>query len=136
MNELKKLIKKRLLKRLKEGMVEEIKKLQKSGVNWKRLEEFGLEYRYIAQYLQKKIDYQEMIERIQKESEYFAKRQMTWFKRDKRIRWIKNYKEAKKNETKSSTDKDTTKKKTEIKAKDSKSGEKSKSDTKDKKKSA
>jgi tRNA dimethylallyltransferase len=95
-NELKKLIKKRLLKRLKEGMVEEIKKLRKSGVSWKRLEEFGLEYRYIAQYLQKKIDYQNMIEKIQKETEHFAKRQMVWFKRDRRIHWIKSQKEAKK----------------------------------------
>ncbi|MDP1538598.1 MAG: tRNA (adenosine(37)-N6)-dimethylallyltransferase MiaA, partial [bacterium] len=39
--ELKKLINKRLLRRLKNGMVEEVKKLHKSGVSWKRLEEFG-----------------------------------------------------------------------------------------------
>lgn len=95
-NELKKLIEKRLLKRLSVGMIEEVEKLKKSGLSWKRLEEFGLEYRYIAQYLQKKINYQEMVEKIQKESEKFAKRQMTWFKRDKRIKWIKDYKEAKK----------------------------------------
>jgi tRNA dimethylallyltransferase len=37
-----------------------------------------------------------MIDKIQKESEQYAKRQMTWFKRDKRIKWIKNYKETKK----------------------------------------
>jgi len=95
-DELKKLIKKRLLKRLKRGMVAEVKKLKKSGLSWKRLEEFGLEYRFVAQYLQKKLNYQEMIERIQKKSEYFAKRQMTWFKRDKRILWIKNHQDAKK----------------------------------------
>jgi len=95
-DELKKLIKKRLLKRLKRGMVAEVKKLKKSGLSWKRLEEFGLEYRFVAQYLQKKLNYQEMIERIQKKSEYFAKRQMTWFKRDKRILWIKNRQEAEK----------------------------------------
>jgi len=94
--ELKKLIKMRLLKRLKQGMVEEIKKLHKSGVSWKRLEEFGLEYRYISQYLQGKIEYDEMVEKIRKESEHFAKRQMTWFKRDKRIYWIKKQLEAEK----------------------------------------
>ena len=64
----------------------------------KRLEEFGLEYRYIAQYLQKKIRYEEMIKKIQKESEHFAKRQMTWFRRwekhGREIIWIKNKKEA------------------------------------------
>lgn len=94
--ELKKLIEKRLLKRLKQGLVEEIKKLKKSGLSWKRLEEFGLEYRYVAQYLQKKLTHQEMTEKLQKEIEHFAKRQITWFKRDKRIKWVKNYQQSEK----------------------------------------
>ena len=98
--ELKKLIQKRLLKRLqpprRPKMIAEVKKLKKSGLSWKRLEEFGLEYRYIAQYLQNKLTYEEMLEKIQKQSEKFAKRQMTWFKRDIRIRWIKNYRQAEK----------------------------------------
>jgi len=93
-NDLKKRIEKRLKMRLKQGMIAEVKKLKKSGLSWKRLEEFGLEYRYIALYLQKKLSYQEMISKLQKEIERYAKRQMTWFKRDKRIKWIKNYKEA------------------------------------------
>jgi len=97
-DELKKLINKRLLKRLNPptggGIISEVKKLKTSGLSFKRLEEFGLEYRFIAQYLQNKITYQEMIDKIQKESEHFAKRQMTWFKRDKRIQWVKNYKES------------------------------------------
>ena len=87
-------------------MIAEVKKLNKSGVSWKKLEEFGLEYRQITRYLQKKISYQEMVERLKKEIENYAKRQMTWFsahggsasggKRDKRIHWIKNQKEAEK----------------------------------------
>ena len=93
--ELKERIRKRLLKRLKQGMIEEVKKLKESGLSWKRLEEFGLEYRWIARYLQGKIGYQEMIEKLQKDIEDFAKRQLTWFKRDKRIHWIKSFKEAK-----------------------------------------
>ncbi len=92
-NNLKELIKKRLSKRLKQGMVAEVKNL---NLSWKRLKEFGLEYRNIALYLKKKITYQEMVDNIQKESEQFAKRQMTWFKKDKRIKWIKDYKESKK----------------------------------------
>lgn len=94
--ELKKRIEKRLLKRIKQGMVEEVKKLRKSGVSWQRLEEFGLEYRFISQYLQKKIKYDEMISNIQRESEQYAKRQMTWFKKDKRIKWVENYSQIKK----------------------------------------
>ena len=77
-------------------MVAEVKKMHEKRVSWKRLEEFGLEYRFIAQYLQKKLNYDEMLKLIQKESEHFAKRQETWFKRDKRIRWIQNYKESEK----------------------------------------
>jgi len=92
--ELKNLIKKRLFKRLRSGMIAEVKKLKKSGLSWKRLDEFGLEYRYVAQYLQNKINYQDMVEKLQKEIEHYAKRQMAWFKKDKRIKWIKNYQEA------------------------------------------
>lgn len=93
--ELKKLINKRLLKRLKNNaMINEVKKLYKSGLSWKRLEEFGLEYRFVAQYLQNKLTYQQMLNKIQKESEHYTKRQATWFNRDKRIHWIKNYTEA------------------------------------------
>ena len=92
--ELKPLIHKRLIKRLKnDAMINEVKKLRKI-LSWKRLEEFGLEYRAVAQYLQDKISYQEMINQIQKESEQYVKRQITWFKRDKRIVWIKKIGQA------------------------------------------
>jgi tRNA dimethylallyltransferase len=94
--ELKELIRKRLLKRLGQGkMIKEIKKLRKDGVSWKRLEDFGLEYRFVAQYLQGRIKRNEMIDLIQRESEQYAKRQMTWFKRDERIHWIKDHEQAK-----------------------------------------
>ncbi|MBI2626154.1 MAG: tRNA (adenosine(37)-N6)-dimethylallyltransferase MiaA [Candidatus Nealsonbacteria bacterium] len=100
--ELKKLIKKRLLRRLKAGMMEEVKKLHKNGVSWKRLEEFGLEYRWVTRYLQdlqrpglcKRPALLVLLTGLQKDIEHFAKRQMTWFKRDKRTRWIDDYKKA------------------------------------------
>ncbi len=93
--ELRKNIQKRLQNRLKNNaLINEVKNLHKSGLSWKRLEEFGLEYKFVAQYLQNKITQQEMVGKIQIESEHFAKRQMTWFKRDKKINWIKNQKQA------------------------------------------
>jgi tRNA dimethylallyltransferase len=92
--ELKKLIKKRLSKRFSQGMIKEVKRLKNQGLSWQRLESFGLEYRWIAKYLQDKIDYQIMIKKLQKDIEHFAKRQMTWFKKDKRIKWVKNFREA------------------------------------------
>ena len=93
--ELKKRIQQRLNKRFKQGMVKEVERLHKQGVSWRRLEEFGLEYRYVAQFLQGRITKQEMIARIQKESEAFVRRQMVWFKKDPRIHWISTYAEAK-----------------------------------------
>ena len=85
---LKKKIEKRLLARIKIGMIKEIEKLHRQGLSWKRMEELGLEYRYTALYLQKKITKQEMIEKLNSEIYKYAKRQMTYFKRDKEIKWI------------------------------------------------
>lgn len=78
----------RLKKRLRAGMIEEAKGLHERGLTWRRMEALGLEYRYLALYLQKKITKAEMIEKLQSEIIHYAKRQMTWFKRNKRIKWI------------------------------------------------
>lgn len=98
--ELKKAIHEKLQKRLKQGLIAEIRNLHNppagGGLSWKRLEELGLEYRFVAQHLQEKISYQEMVETLEKEIWHFAKRQITWFKRDQRICWVKNYKETEK----------------------------------------
>ena len=74
----------------------EVIKLRKMGVSFKRIEEFGMHYREITKYLQNKIDEKEMIENSIKEIQNYAKRQMTWFKKDNRILWLRNYKEAEK----------------------------------------
>ena len=65
-------------------------------MSFKRLEELGLEYKYAALYLQEKINKTEMIHLLQKEIEQFAKRQMTWFKKDSTIFWIKNERQVEK----------------------------------------
>ena len=88
---LNKRIDKRLDQRLEQGLVNEVKRLRKQGVSWKRLDDFGLEYRYVSRYLQGKIEYDEMVEKLKIAIHQFAKRQMTWFKRDKSINWINNY---------------------------------------------
>ncbi len=90
--ELKKLIKQRLLKRSKQGLIEEVRKLHNPsagrGLSWQRLDDLGLEYRYVSRYLRGLITKEKMIEAIFKESWHYTKRQMTWFKRDKEIHWI------------------------------------------------
>ena len=60
------------------------------------MEEFGLHYKWAVKYLKREIDYKEMKEKSLQELFQYAKSQMTWFKRDKRIKWMKNYKEAEK----------------------------------------
>ena len=52
------------------------------------MRELGLEYRYLALYLQNKISKEKLIEKLQTEIWRYAKRQMTWFKRDKKINWF------------------------------------------------
>jgi len=85
---LKERIAKRLERRLKLGMVWEVQKLHRSGVSWKRLESFGLEYRNVALFLQKKITKEQMIQSLNKEIWWYVKRQRTWFKRNKDIQWF------------------------------------------------
>jgi len=93
-DELKKRILQRLEKRLKQGMIHEIKKLHIQGVSWKKLESFGLEYRWVSRYIRGSISKKEMEENLLKDIIYFAKRQMTWFRRDETIHWIHKTKDA------------------------------------------
>jgi tRNA dimethylallyltransferase len=87
-------IKKRFFEWLKKGLIAEVKKLRKMGLSFKRIEEFGMHYREVAKYLQGKISKEEMIENSIREIQNYAKKQMNWFKRDKRVNWVLNYKEA------------------------------------------
>lgn len=82
-------IKTRLDERFKEGMIEEVAKLHEEGISWQKLESFGLEYKYIALYIQKEIKtFEELKEILFTKIRQYAKRQMTWFKRDQRIVWL------------------------------------------------
>lgn len=86
--ELKKLIYKRLLKRMRQGMAAEVNNLKKSGLSWKRLESFGLEYKWIARYSQGQIKKEQMLKWLERDIKNFSKKQMLWFKKDNRIKWI------------------------------------------------
>lgn len=89
--ELKKGIRKRLLDRLEHGMIEEAEHLHARGLSWKRMEQLGLEYRYLARFLQNKISREQTAEQLATEIWRYAKRQMTWFKRDPRIKWFQPF---------------------------------------------
>ncbi|MFA6393351.1 MAG: tRNA (adenosine(37)-N6)-dimethylallyltransferase MiaA [Patescibacteria group bacterium] len=92
-------IEKRLYDRLeKEGMVFEVESLRRDGVSWKRLENFGLEYKHIALYLEDKLEYDEMTERLFQAIKKYARKQTTWFRRwerqGRKIKWIEECEEA------------------------------------------
>ena len=79
----------RLEHRLEQGMVEEVRSLMEQGVSTEFLYKLGLEYRFIAQYLTGEIPrYEDMVEQLGNAIKKFAKRQMTWFRRDKDILWL------------------------------------------------
>lgn len=90
-------IKTRLEKRFSKGMIEEVKNLhQKNGVTWKRIKEFGLGYLWIAKYFQKEIQKDEIFEKVYQAEKNYAKRQMTWFQKDKRIVWLEKHEDIEK----------------------------------------
>jgi tRNA dimethylallyltransferase len=89
-DKLRKLINLRVDQRLKSGMINEVKKLKTKKISTKRLNQIGLTYAIVAQYLNKKISKPEMADKIKIAEYQFAKRQMTWFKRDPRIHWVTN----------------------------------------------
>ncbi|HVU06774.1 MAG TPA: tRNA (adenosine(37)-N6)-dimethylallyltransferase MiaA [Candidatus Paceibacterota bacterium] len=86
---LRKRIHDRLMKRMRgEKMLREVESLRKKGVSWKRLHDFGLEYRYLALILQEKSSKEAALAALEQDIAHFAKRQMTWFRRNPDIRWF------------------------------------------------
>ena len=81
-------IEERLDKRLKMGMVEEIENLKKNGATSAFLEGLGLEYRYTNRYLEGVYSYEDYRAELLKEIRHFAKRQITWFKKEKNAVWL------------------------------------------------
>ena len=85
-------ITRRLKARLEEGMVEEVKALLDEGIPAGDLIYYGLEYKFITEYLTHQLSYDEMYERLEIAIHQFAKRQMTWFRGMERrgftIHWV------------------------------------------------
>lgn len=81
-------IAKRLDRRLKAGMVGEVRRLHGRGLSYRRLDELGLEYRFIGRYLQGLSTREEMRAALLAAIRQYAKRQLTWFKKNGNIRWV------------------------------------------------
>jgi tRNA dimethylallyltransferase len=97
---LKARIEKRINDRIKnQAMIEEVERLRKEHrVSWKRLESFGLEYKYISLYLRGILSLDEAISQLSIATAQFAKRQMNWLRRwekqGRKINWVDSEKKA------------------------------------------
>lgn len=89
-------INKRVDMQIARGLVEETKKLSQK-YSWTLPSMSGIGYKQLRPYLEGKSSLAEAVERIKIDTRQYSKRQMTWFKRDKKIKWIEknNIKEAK-----------------------------------------
>ncbi|MBR3740463.1 MAG: tRNA (adenosine(37)-N6)-dimethylallyltransferase MiaA [Clostridia bacterium] len=85
---LKARIDERLERRLNQGMVVEVKGLMDAGVSTEFLMKLGLEYRYLTRYLLGEISYDQMVLELGNAIKKFAKRQMTWFRREENLHWL------------------------------------------------
>lgn len=90
----------RLLTRFEEGMIAEVKRLIDEGVSHDRLKSFGLEYRFITEYLEGTHTYNELVKKLGIAIYRFAKKQKNWFRRwqkqGREIRWVNNQTAAEK----------------------------------------
>ena len=91
----RKRISKRLKQRLENGMIEEVQMLIDEGVDKDTLIYYGLEYKFLTQYIDGQLTYDEMFNGLQTAIHQFSKRQMTWFRRMERngtkIYWLDGY---------------------------------------------
>ena len=100
-DEIKNRITNRLRDRLSNGMIEEVERLLNKGISAEKLNYFGLEYRFVSQYLRGELSYNDMFQKLNSSIHNFAKRQMTWFRKMERegveINWFSpdNYTEIK-----------------------------------------
>ena len=91
----RKRISQRLAERLDRGMIMEVQSLLDKGVTPEKLIYYGLEYKYITEYLAGQTTYEDMFANLETAIHRFAKRQMTWFRRMERkgmmIHWFDGY---------------------------------------------
>ncbi len=91
-------ITKRLIERFDHGLIEEVEHLHQQGVSWETLNFYGLEYRFIAQFLQGQLNRNDMFQKLNAAIHQFAKKQDTWLRRLERngfkIHWLEGNKDT------------------------------------------
>lgn len=87
-------IHRRLLHRLEEGMVAEVERLVDAGLTHARLEDLGLEYRYLGRHLRGELTHDEMVDELERAIARFARRQMTWLRSHGPVTWLDSCEDA------------------------------------------
>ena len=92
-------INQRIDKMIEQGLLEEVKKLKDRGCHGEMVSMQGLGYKEILEYLNGNCSLEEAIYILKRDTRHFAKRQITWFKREKQVEWFQkqdyNYQEDK-----------------------------------------
>ena len=81
-------IEKRIDIMLEKGLIDEVKALQAEGLNRNFISMQGLGYKEILAYLEGEISLEEAVYILKRDTRHFAKRQITWFKREKDVKWL------------------------------------------------
>ena len=73
---------------LEEGLVEEVKQLTDAGLTREHISMQGIGYKEILDYLEGITDYDTAVDTLKKNTRHFAKRQLTWFRRERDVIWL------------------------------------------------
>jgi len=86
----------RIDKMMEKGLLEEVKNLVKQKYSWDLPSMSAIGYSQFKDYLEGKISLEDAVNLLKRDTKHYSKRQMTWFRRDKEIKWCSNYEEAEK----------------------------------------
>ena len=73
---------------MEEGLVEEVKRLKEMGCTKEMVSMQGLGYKEILEYLDGACSLEEAVYTIKRDTRHFAKRQLTWFRRERQVTWV------------------------------------------------
>lgn len=94
--ELYRRIDQRVDQRIDWGMIKEIQDLHDWGLSWSQMERFGLEYRYLSQYLRGRLSKSQAVEKLKNQTHGYARRQLSWWRQNREAHWIKSLSQARK----------------------------------------
>ncbi len=92
--DLKERINKAVEHNIEVGWIDEIRRIKQSGISWDAPAMTSIGYRELGRYVRGEIPLEEAIQKTKDATWQYAKRQLTWFKRDRRIHWVEDTAEA------------------------------------------